>query len=90
MERFIVIHAVGSDISQDEVWQGFHAAATRAVKGAKWLRSYFLPDREELICDWEAPDEAAIRESVALADGDRLIPIKEIYYAVYAEREFFT
>jgi hypothetical protein len=89
MERFIVIHAVKPGISQDEAWEGCHKLATSSVKGAKWLRSYFVAERDEIICDWEAPDEAAIRESVALADGDRLIPIKEIYDAVYFGPEFF-
>jgi hypothetical protein len=89
MERFIVIHGVRSGITQDEVWEGFHTLATSAVKGAKWLRSYYLPERDELICDWEALDETAIRESLKAAGVERFTPIKHICLAVHAEPELF-
>jgi hypothetical protein len=89
MDRFIVIHAVKSGATQDEVWESSHVVATSAVRGAKWLRSYFLPESDELICDWEAPDEAAIRESLKLAESERLIPVKRIDIAVYVDPELF-
>jgi hypothetical protein len=89
MERFIIIHAVKSGATQDELWERSHTVATSAVRGATWLRSYFLPDSDELICDWEAPDEAAIRESLEAAGAERFIPVKHIYSAVYVDPEYF-
>jgi hypothetical protein len=89
MDRFIVIHAVKPGVSQDEAWESCHKLATTSVKGAKWLRSYFVAERDEIICDWEAPDEASIRESIAAADRERLLPIKEVCTAVYFGPEFF-
>jgi len=89
MERFIVIHGVASGASQDVIWEGFHRLATNTTRGAKWLGSYFLPEKAELICDWEAPDEAAIRESLEAAKVQDKAPIKHIYLAVYADPEFF-
>jgi hypothetical protein len=89
MEKFIVIHSVSPDLDQDEVWEGCHKVATSAVRGAKWLGSYFLPESEELICEWEAPEKAAIRESIDAANGQGLIPIKHIYSAVHLDPEFF-
>ena len=89
MERYIVVHELKSGVSQEEAWQGCHKLATSAVKGAKWLRSYILPDRDEMVCDWEAPDEAAILESLAAADTKRLSPVKYITLAVYMDPEFF-
>jgi hypothetical protein len=89
MERFIVIHAVKPGVSQDQAWEACHTLATSAVKGATWLRSYFVPERDEIICDWEATDEASIRESIAAADGERLLPIKQVCTAVYFGPEFF-
>ncbi len=89
MERYIVVHGVRPGLDQEQAWQACHRLVTSAVKGAKWLRSYFLPDRDELLCDWEAPDEAAIRESLAAADADRMSWVKYISLAVYMDPEFF-
>jgi len=89
MDRFIVIHSVKPGITQDDVYEGCHLVATSTTGGARWLRSYFVPERDELICDWEAPDEAAIRESLKAADAERLIPVKHIYFAVYMDPELF-
>jgi hypothetical protein len=89
MERFIVIHGVNPDVNQDEVWEGFHRVATSAVRGAKWLSSYFLPETEEMLCDWEAPDEAAVRESLEASGALDKAPIKKVYMAIHADPEFF-
>ena len=89
MERFIVFHTVASSANQDDVWEIFHKLATRTARGAKWLRSYFLPDKMEMICDWEAPDEAAIRESLEIAGAVDKAPIKSVHLAIYADPGFF-
>jgi len=89
MERFIVIHGIASGAGQDEIWEKSHTVVTSAVRGAQWLRSYFLPEKGELVCDWQAPDEAAIRESLKLAGSESVIPVKHIYSAVYVDPEFF-
>ena len=89
MDRFIVIHAVKPGATQDQVWEVCHLLATSAVKEAKWLRSYFVPESDELICDWEAPDEAAVRESLRLAGAGEHAPIKHVYSAVYVDPKLF-
>ena len=89
MERYIVVHELKSGVSQEDAWQACHALATSAVKGAKWLRSYIVGDRDEMICDWEAPNEAAVMESLAAAGADRISPIKYIATAVYMDPELF-
>jgi len=63
-----------------------HIVVTSAVNGAKWLHSYFIPERDEIICDWEASDKEAIRQSVKVAE--HLIPVKDIYAAVYMDPAF--
>ena len=87
MDRFIVIHGVRPGTTQDETWEAAHAIATSATGGARWLRSYFVPEREEMICDWEAPNEAAIRRS--LKRYGHVVPIKEIHPVVYVDPGFF-
>jgi hypothetical protein len=89
MEKFIVIHTVKPGASQDEIWEKSHKLVTSAVRGATWLRSYFIPESDELICDWEAPDEAAIRESLEAVRAEENIPVKHIYLAVYVDPDFF-
>ena len=89
MERFFVVHAVSSGATQDLIWEKCHVLATNAVGGAKWLRSYFVPDRDELICDWEAPDEAAVRASLEAAGTEEQAPVKDISLAVYIDPDFF-
>jgi len=89
VERFIVVHQLKPGVSQEEAWQACHRLATSAVKGATWLRSYIVGDRDEMICDWEAPNEAAVLETLAAADAERLSPVKYISLAVYMDPEFF-
>jgi hypothetical protein len=89
MERFIVVHGVKPGATQDELWETCHILSTTAVGGAKWLRSYFLPESDELICDWEAPDEAAVHQSLRAAGADEKAPVKHVDLAVYVDPEFF-
>ena len=89
MERYVVVHELKSGITQEEAWQACHRLATSAVKGAKWLRSYIVGDRDEMICDWEAPNETAIRETLAATGAERLSPVKYISLAVYMDPELF-
>jgi hypothetical protein len=89
VERYIVIHELKSGVSQDEAWQVCHKLATSTVKGATWLRSYIVGDRDEMICDWEAENEAAILESLRAAGGEHLSPVKQIALAVYMDPEIF-
>lgn len=87
MDRFIVIHGVRPGATQDETWEAAHAVATSATGEARWLRSYFVPEREEMFCDWEAPSEAAIRRSLKTS-GD-ILPVKEIHPVVYVDPDLF-
>jgi hypothetical protein len=87
MDRFIAIHEVKPNTTQDEAWEAAHAIATSATGGARWLRSYLVPEMDEMICDWEAPDEAAIRQS--LKPYESTVPIKAIHRAVYMDPGLF-
>ncbi len=89
MERYIVVHELKSGVSQEQAWQACHKLATSAVKGARWLRSYIVGDRDEMICDWEAPNEAAVLETLAAAGAEHLSPVKYISLAVYMDPDFF-
>jgi len=88
MDRYLVIHDVREGITQDEIYDGFQRVA--AVAGAaKWLRSYYVPKTNQMICDWEAPDEASIRKSLGAAEVESFTPIKSIEFAVYADPDTF-
>jgi hypothetical protein len=38
--------------------------------GARWIRTYLAADRRRTLCEFEAPDAEAVRESFRLAEVD--------------------
>jgi hypothetical protein len=89
MERYIVVHELKSGVSQDEAWQVCHQIATSATEGARWLRSYIVGDRDEMICDWEAESPEAIVAALKAAGGESVSPVKHISLAIYMDPELF-
>jgi hypothetical protein len=88
MDRYLVVHDVREGITQDQIYDSFQRVA--AVAGpAKWQRSYYLPKSNQMICDWEAPDEASIRTAIRAAEVESLAPIKSIQFVVYADPDTF-
>ena len=63
-EHFIVEQVFPEPLSDEE-----HSAAARRLDdclaryGARWLRSYISTDHRRMICEFEAPDADAIRNS---------------------------
>ena len=75
MARFIVVHRLPAVATQDEVIAAGKAIVTASSNGSKWLRSWVVPDENRLLCEWEAPEEGAMRASLR---GVELLPIEAI------------
>lgn len=53
------------------------------ARGARWLRSYISRDRCHVICEFEAPDADAVRDSYRAADT----PFDRVWAAEVFKRE---
>ena len=87
MARFILIHKGQPEASQDAVVDAAKAVRSSVPKGTKWLNSWYVPDTNQLICEWEAPDEPTIRK--ALKAALEMWPIEVAYNVVHVEPDWY-
>ena len=69
MPRLIVEHSYDPPLTDEE----HHRAARRLdpcleAHGARWMCSYLSHDRRRMICEFDAPDAEAVRQSMRSAD----------------------
>lgn len=76
MARFIVVHKLPTVATQDEVIAAGKAIVAALPNGAKWLRSWVIPEDDRLLSEWEAPEKAAIQ---AALKGAELFPVEAIH-----------
>jgi len=82
MARFIVVHNVAvEEMSQDQLVDLAKQVAARLKPGVEWISSWYTSEANKLLCEWEAPDEEAIR--VALGEALKVYPIEIIYSVIY-------
>jgi hypothetical protein len=82
MARFIVVHNVAvEEMSQDQLVDLAKQVAARLKPGVEWISSWYTSEANKLLCEWEAPDEEAIR--VALGEALKVYPIEIIYPVIY-------
>lgn len=69
MPRLIVEHSYDPPLTEEE----HRRAASRLdpcleAHGARWMCSYLSHDRRRMICEFDAPDADAVRQSMRSAD----------------------
>jgi hypothetical protein len=77
MARFIAIHNSPPTASQDQLLEGAKKVMASLEQGAEWLNSWWVPETEQLFCEWEAPSADAIQTS--LEPVKNLFPIEALY-----------
>jgi Nickel responsive protein SCO4226-like len=69
MPRLIVEHSYDPPLTDEE-----HRRAAKRLDpcleahGARWMSSYLSHDRRRMICEFDAPDAEAVRQSMRSAD----------------------
>ena len=88
MARFIVIHNVAAEeLSQDRMIALGKQVAARLKPGVEWLNSWYASEPDKLYCEWEAPDEDAIR--AALGEALKVYPIEAIHSVIYVNPAWY-
>jgi hypothetical protein len=88
MARFIVFHGFPPKASQDKLIERAREVVASLAPGAEWLNSWWIPgELEKLICEWEAPNEDAIRTS--LEPVKDLFPIEAIHEAQWIDPQWY-
>ena len=82
MARFIVIHQAVENTNQDDVLAIRKALYAATPKSSEWRNSWYVPETNELFCEWEAPDRETIRQALIKSNATRLFPIKTIHEVV--------
>ena len=79
MPRYLVERSFPDGLQLPATAEGAEAAtgviARNAERGVTWVHSYVTPDKRKTFCIYDAPDEAAIRDS-ATANG---VPVDAIH-----------
>lgn len=82
MARFIVVHNVAIEkMSQDQLFGLAKQVVARLKPGVEWLSSWYTSEANKLFCEWEAPDEEAIR--AALGEALKAYPIEVIHSVIH-------
>jgi hypothetical protein len=74
MARFIVIHRVPDQATQDQIIDAARQVIASLAPGVEWLNSW-LSREAKLFCEWEAPDADAIRTAIEAVKD--ICPIEE-------------
>jgi hypothetical protein len=86
MARFIIIHRVPTQATQDQIIDAARQVVASLAPGVEWLNSWFSREAK-LFCEWEAPDANAIRAALeAVAD---LVPIEECYEVEWIDPQWY-
>jgi len=89
MARFIVIHNVAiEEMSQDQLVDLARQVAARLKPGVEWISSWYTSEANKLFCDWEAPDEKAIR--AALGEALQVYPIEAVHSVIYINPAWYA
>jgi len=82
MARFIVTHFSDGDVTHDQFVEIAKKVGASLAPGAEWLNAWWFPATGKLLCEWEAPDEDAIRVSLGPAlDTFPLETIEDVHFA---------
>jgi hypothetical protein len=87
MARFIVVHGVPSEGSQDQLIKGARKVMASLAPGAEWRNSWGAAQAGKLFCEWEAPDADAIRASLEPAKD--LFPVETIYEVEWIDPQWY-
>lgn len=64
MARFLVVHKVPQTMTQEEAIETGKAIVTTQSGESRWLRSWYLPEDDRLLCEWEAPEGETIQTAL--------------------------
>ena len=87
MARFIVIHKGPDEVSQDVVVDAAKALRKSLPAYVKWLNSWFVPTKNQLICEWESKDQQTMRS--ALKSVMALWPIEVVHEVVHVDPDWY-
>jgi hypothetical protein len=87
MAKFIVVHQLPGAATQDEAIAAGKAIVTASPNGSGWLKGWVVPDSNRLLCEWEVPEEDAIRAALGEVD---LFPVEAIYPVTAIDPAWFA
>jgi hypothetical protein len=88
MARFIVVHnVIVEELSQDRMVDLAEQVAARLKPGVEWISSWYTSEANKLFCDWEAPDEEAIRDT--LGEALKVYPIEAVHSVIHIDPAWY-
>ena len=87
MARVIVTHTSVKEATQEQFFENARNVVASLAPGAEWLNSWWFPATGRLLCEWEAPDEDAVRASLGPAVD--LFPIEAIDEVQWADPQWY-
>jgi hypothetical protein len=82
MARFIVIHQMAENTTQDAVLVARKTLSAASPESAEWRSSWYVPATNELFCEWEAPTLETIRQALFQSGALQFAPIKILHEVV--------
>lgn len=87
MPRFIALHTVPAEMGQDQLIAEIKTLVASLPEGTIWLNSWILPQEDRLMCEWEAPDAAAVR--AALEPVAHVVPTQALHEVEWVDPAWF-
>lgn len=84
MARFIVIHQVAESANLDDVLAIRKNICAAVQQTCEWRNSWFVPETNELLCEWEAATVEIIQQLLTESGATQIFPIKAIREVVPA------
>jgi aspartokinase-like uncharacterized kinase len=77
MAKFLLVHAVGKDVTMETATPIAKAAKANSTVDAYWVRSWYAREEGKLYCEWDAKDAESVRQVIAKAAPE--FPVEGIY-----------
>jgi hypothetical protein len=89
MARFVVERDLPAGLGDADIDAAVRraVAANATMPGVRWVHSHLALDHSKFFCEYEAPDQEAVREAAWLAQipCDRVTPVREVSPRDYSD-----
>jgi hypothetical protein len=89
MARFVIERDLPAGLGDADIDAAVRraVAANATISGVRWIHSHLALDRSKFFCEYEAPDQEAVREAARLAQipCNRVTAVREVSPGDYTD-----
>lgn len=90
MNTYIITHKLRDGVTQDMAIASAKRLIRRLPENVNWVMSWYLPEDNILLCQWEGPDVEVIGNALDEAEVSDILPITEAHEAIVLNPEWYA